>query len=186
MKGVWETAGWLAGGHDGAWSVWLANARLASDLVIVATNAYAARVLYLLYRREGARLPGPRLVVLFAALVALCGVSHLVLLLSGGPAPSLVPTALKVAAAGFWVVTAVRLPSVVSGLSAGAPRLFALPPPVDGLDLDGLGLKTAQLRVKARTLENLIRQETWLLDKAEALRELQDILADLEAEQCKI
>jgi hypothetical protein len=159
---------------------WLANARLASVVVIVASNVYIARVLYLLYRHRASELPAPRMVMLFATLIALCGVSHLVPLLGGERPTWVLPTAMKVLSAAFWVAVAVRLPSVVAHLMS--------PLPVAGSGVCAVAdfnLKTKPLRIKGLVLDDMIHNDAWLRDKADAMRELRDFLAELEAEQCR-
>jgi hypothetical protein len=183
MRSVWDATGWLDAGPGGAgWVVWLGNARFAANLVIVVASASVARSLLVLSRGRRSEPPAPRVLVAFAALIALGGVSHLVLLAGLAPAP-VVPTVLKVAAAALWVVAAVRFRPAVTRLlnRAAAPAPAGL-----GHDPDELAVETERLKIKTRVLETLIHNETWLLDRADALRELREILADLEASRCKI
>ena len=190
MEGVWDAMVRLTGNPVSAGLLresWLANARLASVVVIVASNVYIARVLYLLYQHRASELPAPRMVMLFATLIALCGVSHLVLLLGGGERPTWVlPTALKVLAAAFWVAVAVRLPSVVAHLTSPLPVADSGVCSGDVRAAADLSLETERLRIKDLVLDDMIHNEAWLIDKADAMRELQDFLAELEAKQCQI
>lgn len=161
-------------------SVWFGNARIAADLVIIASNAYVAWVFFRLYRRKLAHLREARLVSLFAALIALCGASHFVLLFADRPPASLVPTLLKTLAAAFWVVTAVRIPLIAARLAPASAHSELC------RSHAGVDLERRRLRIKIRGLETMIHNESWVLDKAGALRELHEILADLEAQPCKI
>ncbi len=194
MQGVWGVTGWLAGGPGGAeWSPWLGGARAAANLVIVVSNVYVARVLFTLRRR---RRPAERsvsgLVSLLAVLIALCGASHLGLLFTGQAPARPSTTALKVVSAAFWVMTAVRLPTIVARLMvpskgpAGRANGQVAATSFDVRAAVALALKNHRLIVKARTITRLLRNEHRPLGETAALRELHEILADLEAEQCKI
>lgn len=160
------------------------NIRLTSNGVIVLANMSIAWMLYGLYRRKAPAPPAPTAVLLFAALIFLCGASHLGLMFVGQPPARPVLTVLKVLAAAFWLATAVRLPKVIARLSG---------PPLD-LEADqaaanavqALLMKAERLRIKTRMLEDFVRNESWLFDKTDDLEELELILADLEAELCKI
>jgi hypothetical protein len=203
---------WLRGDPPGwvDWAtVWVGNLRIASTLVIVVANLYVARVLYLFVRRRADALPPPRVVVLFAVLVALGGMTHLVLLDDGRSPGWFAPVALKVVAAGMWVAVAVELPMVVAHLLRPLPRpvprpnplvkkkkqpAMAVPAPLppsptwDDLERMAADLFRAgqRLRDNARALEDMIRNESWRLDKDDALNELHEIIDDLGAEPCKI
>jgi hypothetical protein len=127
MRFVWGWAAWLAG-DAGAAGAGPNSARVVANVVIVVASVYVARLLYRFCRRWPGELLVSRVVAVFAVLVALCGAAHLALLLNGRAALSVVPTVLKVLAAGLWVVVAVKLPALVSRLSvpvgaagAGAP-----------------------------------------------------------------
>ena len=167
-------------------SVWFGNARIIADLIIIASNAYVAWVFTRLYRRKLSQLSDARLVALFAVLIALCGASHFVLLFADRPPASLLPTLLKTLAAAFWVVTAVRVPTIISCLAPPSSSAAALGHSDRCRSFAGVDLERRQLRSKIRGLETMIRNESWVVDKADALSELHEILADLEAEPCKI
>ena len=192
-----EWASWLTGDSGGVSDgavLWAWNARLAANGVILAANAYVAWVLYRLVRHGSKVLPPPRLVMLFAALVALGGVTHLVILdVAHGPV-WLVPTALKVTAAGLWLAVAVELPAVVGRLSRPLPRGAApasSAPSAPGANdeiasmASELDRVSRRLRDRVEHLESMLRDETWHLDKADALHELRAILNDLGAKPCK-
>jgi hypothetical protein len=180
----------------GGWVGWLQNAQLAANLVIVAATLSVARVLWgLSATRRRATLPrSPRVLVPFAALIALCGVSHLGLVVAGQTSTPVLPAALKLLAASLWVVTAVRFRATVVRLLTGpltgptcrhdgeAPAT----PCAQDCALHAAAARAERLKVKIRTLEIMILNDTCLLDKTDALRELREILADLEAEPCKI
>lgn len=188
MESVWDAMVRLTGNSVSAGLLresWLANARLASDVVIVASNVYIARVLYLLYRRRASELPTPRMVMLFATLISLCGASHLVLLLGGERPTWVLPTAMKILSAAFWVAVAVRLPSVVAHMMSPLPVADSGVCSGDVRAAADLNLKTEPLRIKGLVLDNMIHNEVWLIDKADTLWELQDFLAELEAEKCQ-
>jgi hypothetical protein len=179
MRTFWDPAGWLDAGPGGAgWSLWLDNARLAANLVIVAASLSIARVL-LFHGRGTPR--APRLLVAFAVLAVLCGVAHLAVLLSAADSPPhVVPTLTKAMAAVFWVITAVHTPRLAAHLTA---------PPVVGRVAPGradLLQRVERLRDSARRLETMLHGETGPLENPEALAELRQTLADLEAETCKI
>jgi hypothetical protein len=182
METLYGPARWLEIGPDGVgWSIWVENARLAANLVIVAASLSIARVLFRACGRATPVRP-PRVLLRFASLAAICGIAHLAVLLSAvDSSPRVVPTLLKVFAAIFWVVTAFHTPTLVAHL-ATPPGLRPLADsPARALSLR----KAERLVVTAQMLETMIRGETRPLEKAEVLRELREILADLETETCK-
>ena len=157
--------------------------RLTSNGLIFLANMSIAWMLYGLYRRKAPAPPAPTAVLLFAALIFLCGVSHLGLMFGGQPPARVVPTVLKILAAAFWLATAVRLPKVIARLGGPAPDLEADQAAANAMK--ALLMKAERLRIKTRTLEDIVRNESWLFDKTDDLEELELILADLEAELCK-
>lgn len=179
MSGEWEVAGWPG---------WLGVVRLAADLVIVASGLSVARVLWRLLRKHDQKAPAaatapraPRLLVAFAALLSLCGISHLGVVLTGRTPTPVAPAALKGVVAALWVVTAVRFRSFALAPQETQGRAA---PAADGRPQrapDG----PARLEAKVRMLEDVFNNETWLLDKADALKELRDVLAELEARECR-
>jgi hypothetical protein len=160
--------------------------RLSANIVIVIANITISWMLYGLYRSKHLELPAPRLVALLATLIFLCGVTHLGLIVVGQPPARVFPTALKLIAAVFWIATAMRLPVVATRVTARAPSEGSHSAGSHDRAMKGLLVKAEQLRVKTQMLETFIHTEAWLLDKTDTLQELGLILADLEAELCKI
>jgi hypothetical protein len=177
MSGQWEVAGWTG---------WLGGVRLAADLVIVASGLSVAGVLWRLLRKQDQKATAPsprapRLLVASAALLSLCGISHLGVVLTGRTPTPIAPAALNGVVAALWVVTAVRFRSFVHAPRETKGRAT---PAADGRPQcapDG----PARLEAKVRMLEDVFNNETWLLDKADALKELRGVLAELEARECR-
>jgi hypothetical protein len=193
---VWTA--WFGGGlpkWDDGITAWLGELRVASNVTIIVASAYAAGVLYLLMRRRGDIAPAPRVVGMFAGLILMGGFTQLVLLNDGQVPGSLAPTMFKLIAAGLWVAVALELPVVIARLSrplplppcrasAGAGGHAARRDDVNRL-ADELTQVSQNLRQRACELEAMIRDETWIHDRDDALHELHGIINDLGGARCK-
>ena len=121
MRSDWDVVGWPG---------WLSAARLAADLVIVGAGLSVARVLWGLLTVTDGKTTAPRVSRLFvalAALLALCGVSHLAVVLIGRTSTPVGPVVLKVLVAALWVLTAVRVRSFAAGARRSAPAARRAP-----------------------------------------------------------
>ncbi|GAC1473635.1 MAG: hypothetical protein NVSMB9_22600 [Isosphaeraceae bacterium] len=181
MKGIWNMSGWLISGPDGAeWEGWLEGIRLAANLMIVTSNLYIVWILFTHDRWRLAKLSAPWLFAVFAALIALCGASHLGALIVPQPPAQFGSTALRVLAATFWVVTAGRLPAIV--VHFARPRRTSLAGAA-ALDTPPAGAVTP---LETQRLGNVIARDVLIRDQITTIREFQEHLTEREVIQCKI
>jgi hypothetical protein len=181
MSEVWDLTTLFT--NDPGGGDWLGRARLAASLSILCSNLAIIRSLLVLYQREDPDPRMPRLMPMLAVLITLGGLSQLAATFGGLPPGRFIPPALTALAAAIWADSAVRIPPALTRLAGSGSGSDGPRDPDPRADQDD---KAERLRSKARVLEDLALHDTWFLDKSEALRELRDILADLEAEQCRI
>jgi hypothetical protein len=97
----------------------------------------------------------------------------------------------------FWVLVAARLPSLVidpigplpspSPSPSPSPTQEPRPTPTSvPMPHDVLVQRSERLLAETRALEKLLRNEPCHLNRARAIRKLEEILDDLESKQCKI
>lgn len=174
VAGTTSAAGPL-GGSRGAWIVALREAS-GTD----APRANPGRAAGPSGSRSGA-LPGQsvaRLGLILTALAASIGASKLAACLGFVAPGGSLPTAVQLAVAVLWSAAALSLPGLGFGVGPGPTA-----PPKAGPT--GRNASEKSLAARARVLEILVRDETWAFGKAEALRELRDVLDELETDSCK-
>jgi hypothetical protein len=87
----------------------------------------------------------------------------------------------------FWVLVAARLPSLLIDPIGPLPLPSPAPTPTSvPMPHDPLVHRSERLMAETRALEKLLRNEPCHLNRARAIRKLEDILDDLESKQCKI
>lgn len=117
---------------------------------------------------------------LAATLVIVAACASVAQVLSGvlagrasAPAPiPVLPTALKVVTGLLWVVAGLRFRAALAPLNAGARPA---PPSL-----------TERTGAETRMLEDVFLHDPWLIDKADAHKELRESRHDLEARRCRI
>jgi hypothetical protein len=171
-------------------NVWLNHAAIASAVVIALSNVFLARVLFQVYHRAD-HVPAPRILVLVAGILALCGVSHLALLLDHATTLRAASVGLRLLAAGLWVAAAIRLPMVLDRLMhpRHACQSHDLDPSLS-VAAAALGLVESELTLvnqRLRALECLIRRDGISVARDdETSHRLREALEDMEAKPCKI
>lgn len=177
MSGVSIAQALLGASPLGSWEnpARLEGIRALANLAIFLASLSIARRLFGLGRGELSGRSAARLLVSLALLTIVSGSLRFGALL-GVPRPAEpVPTFIKVVAGVLWVIVAFRLSDLALAKVDSQPRVPNDP-----------GLPHDRLKQRIRSIERIVQSESWLLGKSEALRELRDILAELEAEQCKI
>jgi hypothetical protein len=91
---------------------------------------------------------------------------------------------LRIAIAAFWVVVAVRLPAIVAQLTEPLVIRRAYPS-LDQQAVRELADLADQLRIRVLTMDDAIHNQPRLVNLADAVTQLEDILADRETDQCQ-
>jgi hypothetical protein len=187
MGGVGEALGLLTNEPSGtSGGAWLEQIRLGANLAIVVSSLLIAVALVMLYRGKSSLV-----VVVLAALIVLCALSQVVRLLDDQSPARPLSTGLRVLTATCWIAIAIQLPTVVAHLIKPPPELRARLAVNLGQDQGdphavAAARKTKPSARKKRRLKDATHNEPRILSRVRALRELRDILADRETEQCKI